>query len=51
MGHAVPAYKQEVNVGRVIHFELNADDPERAARFYQDVFGWTIEKWDGPLDY
>ncbi|MGI5916342.1 MAG: VOC family protein [Anaerolineae bacterium] len=38
-------------MGRVIHFELNADDPERAARFYQDVFGWTIEKWDGPLDY
>jgi hypothetical protein len=38
-------------MSRVIHFELNVDDPERAARFYSSVFGWTIEKWDGPLDY
>jgi predicted enzyme related to lactoylglutathione lyase len=38
-------------MGRVIHFELNADDPERAAQFYRRVFGWTIDKWDGPEDY
>ena len=36
---------------RPIHFELQADDPERAAGFYRDVFGWKIEKWDGPEDY
>jgi uncharacterized protein len=36
---------------RVIHFELTADDPERAVTFYQDVFGWQINKWDGPQDY
>jgi uncharacterized protein len=36
---------------RVIHFELGADDPERAVKFYQDVFGWQIHKWDGPQDY
>ena len=36
---------------RVVHFELNADDPERASRFYQQVFGWQIRKWDGPVDY
>ena len=36
---------------RVIHFELSADDPERASRFYSEVFGWTIQKWDGPQDY
>jgi predicted enzyme related to lactoylglutathione lyase len=36
---------------RVIHFELPADDPERACRFYADVFGWTAHKWDGPADY
>jgi predicted enzyme related to lactoylglutathione lyase len=36
---------------RVIHFELGADDPERAVKFYQDVFGWQINKWDGPQDY
>jgi len=26
----------------VIHFEIPADDPERAYAFYQDVFGWRI---------
>ena len=36
---------------RVIHFELPADEPERAARFYESVFGWEITKWQGPMDY
>lgn len=36
---------------RVIHFEINADDTERARRFYADVFGWKIEKWAGTKDY
>jgi predicted enzyme related to lactoylglutathione lyase len=36
---------------RVIHFEIPAQDPQRVARFYQDVFGWTIEKWQGPVEY
>ncbi len=30
---------------RVVHFEIHADDPERAVRFYKKVFGWKIEKW------
>ena len=38
-------------MARVIHFELAADDPERATEFYQNVFGWQIQKWDGPQDY
>jgi len=36
---------------RVTHFELPADDPEKLVKFYRDVFGWTIQKWDGPMDY
>ncbi len=36
---------------RVIHFELPADDPDRAVGFYQKSLGWKIEKWDGPEDY
>lgn len=36
---------------RVIHFELHAEQPERAIRFYSHVFGWTFQKWDGPFDY
>jgi hypothetical protein len=35
----------------VVHFEFAADDPERASRFYSEVFGWKIAKWDGPMDY
>jgi predicted enzyme related to lactoylglutathione lyase len=38
-------------MSRVIHFELSADDPERAAQFYQKVFGWQVNKWEGPQDY
>lgn len=38
-------------MGRVIHFELPADNPERAARFYEEIFGWKVEKWGGPTDY
>ncbi len=36
---------------RVIHFEINADQPERAVKFYSDVFGWKIQNWGGPVDY
>jgi predicted enzyme related to lactoylglutathione lyase len=38
-------------VGRVVHFEIHADDPDRAERFYSDVFGWTVMRWKGPDDY
>ena len=36
---------------RVVHFEIPADDPERAVEFYKKVFGWKIDKWEGPFDY
>jgi len=36
---------------RVIHFEILADDAERISKFYQNVFGWKVQKWDGPIDY
>ena len=36
---------------RVIHFELPAEDPERAAKFYKEAFGWEVQKWDGPQEY
>ena len=36
---------------RVVHFEVDAKKPERAIRFYEEVFGWKIEKWKGPIDY
>jgi predicted enzyme related to lactoylglutathione lyase len=36
---------------RVVHFEVHAEQPERAVRFYAAVFGWEISKWDGPQEY
>ncbi|WP_159884151.1 VOC family protein [Paenibacillus puerhi] len=29
-------------MGRVIGFELNSQDPERASAFYSKVFGWKV---------
>jgi uncharacterized protein len=35
-----------------IFFESQADDINRAARFYQSVFGWTFSKnTDEPIEY
>ena len=36
---------------RVVHFEINADDPERAVNFYKKVFDWKIESYGGPQEY
>ena len=36
---------------RVVHFEIHAGDPERAVKFYQTLFGWTFQKWEGPMEY
>jgi uncharacterized protein len=38
-------------MGRVTHFEITADEPERAVEFYKNVFGWDIDRWDGPQPY
>src|SRR5262245_54926384 len=32
----------------VVHFEIPADQPERAAKFYRELFGWEISRWEGP---
>jgi hypothetical protein len=32
-------------VARVVHFEIQADDLERARQFYGDVFGWSFTDW------
>ena len=36
---------------KIIHFEINSDDPKRAIEFYEKTFGWNIEKWQGPVEY
>jgi predicted enzyme related to lactoylglutathione lyase len=36
---------------KVVHFEISADDPQRAVTFYEKLFGWEINKFGGPVDY
>src|SRR5437763_16192235 len=36
---------------RLVHFEIHADDLDRAGGFYAGLFGWTFTKWDGPVEY
>ena len=36
---------------RISYLDFSADDIERAVNFYTKVFGWQINKWDGPLEY
>jgi len=36
---------------RISHFDIPVDNPQRAQKFYSDVFDWKFEKWDGPIDY
>jgi predicted enzyme related to lactoylglutathione lyase len=32
-------------MARPVHFEIHADDPERAVEFYTGVFGWTVNRF------
>jgi uncharacterized protein len=38
-------------MSRVIHFEIQAENPDRAIKFYREVLGWEFTKWDGPMPY
>lgn len=34
-------------MNRIVHFEIQVYNPERAAKFYQEIFGWDISEWKG----
>jgi hypothetical protein len=38
-------------MARVVHFEITADDPERAVRFYEKALGWKIHRMEGGIAY
>lgn len=38
-------------MNRPVHFEIHAQDPERAQAFYAALFGWSFTKWGGDWDY
>jgi predicted enzyme related to lactoylglutathione lyase len=44
--------RKDANMQRVIHFEIYTDDPEAVQPFYEEVFGWRFEKFEGgPFEY
>lgn len=35
----------------IVHFDISADDPERAKGFYEQLFDWRIQLLPGPIGY
>jgi len=35
----------------IVHFDIAAENPQRARRFYQGILDWKIERPPGPMDY
>ncbi|MGC4054494.1 MAG: VOC family protein [Paludibaculum sp.] len=38
-------------MARPVHFEIPADNTERAIAFYEKLFGWKFSLWPGPMQY
>src|SRR2546430_4787797 len=39
-------------MNRITHFEIYTDNPQALQPFYQDVFGWKFNKFEGgPIEY
>lgn len=37
-------------MGKIVHFEIPSDNPERLSGFYKNIFGWSFQKW-GEIEY
>ena len=42
---------KKTTTANLIWFEIPADNPERAKKFYGSLFGWKIKKFPGMTDY
>lgn len=38
-------------MSRIIHFEVPADNPDRAQKFYAQALGWEFTQFGGPMEY
>jgi predicted enzyme related to lactoylglutathione lyase len=38
-------------MARVVHFDISGDNPEQLVPFYEKIFNWKFEKWEGPMEY
>jgi uncharacterized protein len=37
--------------GKIVHFEVPADDTDRALGFYGQLFDWSFQDMEGPVEY
>jgi len=35
----------------IVHFDISADDPQRAKNFYEELFDWKMQAIPGPIEY
>jgi predicted enzyme related to lactoylglutathione lyase len=45
------AVRKSRTVSSIVWFEIPADNPERAKRFYGSLFGWNIKLFPGMTEY
>jgi predicted enzyme related to lactoylglutathione lyase len=45
------AARGEGMAGKLVHFEVPADDTTRAREFYNGLFGWSFQTMEGPVEY
>ena len=38
-------------MARVMHFEVPSSDLAASRKFYENVLGWKLNKWEGPMEY
>ena len=38
-------------MARVVHFEVPTTDAAASRKFYENVLGWKLNKWEGPMEY
>ena len=43
--------KRASNTAKIVWFEIPADDPKRAKKFYGSLFGWKVQPFPGMTDY
>jgi len=50
---AIPLFfaEERTVMSRVCHFEIHAENPERAIAFYRHLFYWEFTSWGGTAEY
>ncbi len=38
-------------MARVVHFEVPSSDLAASRKFYENVLGWKLNRWEGPMEY